>query len=141
MKTIELTRDKVAIVDDEDFEWLSAMGKWYANKGRDTFYAVRHSRKPNGKRTSQTMHREILEHHGHKIDGLEVDHINHDGLDNRKENLRAGTTAENMGNMKCHDDNFIGVRLHHGGRWQAQMCVKGKTIHIGNFPELFAQLS
>jgi hypothetical protein len=80
------------------------------------------------------MHRAIMEHHGHKIDGLEVDHRNHDGLDNRKENLRAGTKAENQGNQTRHDDNFIGVHLHRRDQlWRAQIKVNGKRCHTGYF--------
>lgn len=165
MKEIQLTKGKVEIVDDDDFDWLSQW-KWCAYPNGNTFYAIRNVPKPpGGKRTTQLMHRAILERHGVKIDGLEVDHRNHNGLDNRKENLRVGTHAENMGNWKHHDDNYIGASLYRG-RWRAHIHAP-KKIHLGsfdtaieaalahdeyifdngltgqvmNFPEVFAQIS
>lgn len=131
MKTIELTQGKVAIVDDDDFGWLSQLN-WYSHKNHTVFYASRKIQLPNGKQSTLSMHRAILERHGHKIDDLEVDHRNHDGLDNRKENLRAGTVAENQGNRTCHDDNFVGVYLH-GVRWQASVSVNHKRFNVGTF--------
>lgn len=86
MKEILLTQNQVALVDDADFEWLSQW-KWYAiwSPGIKGFYAVRRGRLPDGRRSLIRMHRQIL--------GLDMadkrqgDHVNHDTLDNRRENL------------------------------------------------------
>jgi hypothetical protein len=59
VKQIALSQGKVAIVDDEDFDALDAF-KWYAYKHRNTFYAKRNVPRPNGKQTTETMHRTVL---------------------------------------------------------------------------------
>ena len=94
MKLIALTKGKFAKVDAEDFERLSAF-KWrvYSRKGHDTIYAVRSQYDYETGKTSQiSMHREIM-----GIEGR-IDHKNHDGLDNRKSNLRPCTHSQNMKN-------------------------------------------
>ena len=89
MKKIELTQGKFALVDDEDFEWLNQW-KWYANHLGYTWYVVRSVRYDNEVKAI-LMHRSIL---NAKI-GEEIDHINHNGLDNRKKNLRICTRSQN----------------------------------------------
>ncbi len=89
-KLIGLTRDKFAIVDAEDYEWLCKY-KWHASKEGLTSYAS--SRRPYG---IVSMHRVIL----NAPPGLVVDHINHNGLDNRKSNMRLCTVAENNRNSR-----------------------------------------
>ena len=74
-RRIPLTRGLYAIVDREDYEWLMKF-KWHTNCSRGKFYAV-NSRK-------QKMHRLIMNAPSDKF----VDHINGDGRDNRKANLR-----------------------------------------------------
>ena len=87
-RRIPLTQGKYAIVDPEDFERLNKY-KWYAVKDSRTFYAYRNKR-VGKKYISLGMHREILDPPGHLV----VDHINHNGLDNRKANLRLATSAQ-----------------------------------------------
>jgi hypothetical protein len=84
-RRIPLTQGKYAIVDPDDFERINKH-KWYAAKGKNTFYAERivTVRK---RRMHINIHGEII-----KVpDGKFVDHINHNGLDNRKTNLRPAT--------------------------------------------------
>ncbi|MGD9109346.1 MAG: hypothetical protein PVG93_00265, partial [Phycisphaerales bacterium] len=73
-RLIPLTQGYFAIVDADDYERLSQY-KWHVNKRGNTFYACR-----NEKDKTIFMHREIL----NASDGMECDHINHNGLDNRK---------------------------------------------------------
>lgn len=88
MKQIELTQGRVALVDDEDFEWLSQW-KWCYKRRRKTGYAVR-----KGQQTIQ-MHVEILKRYQCFGRGKEVDHFNLCGCDNRKENLRLTPSSVN----------------------------------------------
>jgi len=83
MKLIKLTQGKFAQVDDEDFEELNKF-KWYAHRPKkgNTFYAVRHTRKPSGrgKQTTLQMHRVIMGVHNETVS----DHRDGDGLNNQK---------------------------------------------------------
>lgn len=129
MKTIQLTKGKEATVDDEHFEWLTAMGSWCLNQG----YAVRNVRLPNGKRRFVHMHRLLMD----APDGTYVDHRNNDPLDNRRENLRLCTNAENQRNRGAASNSrsgLKGVSWHRqGAKWQAQIEVNGRKIHLGLF--------
>ncbi len=87
-KLIPLTRGKFAIVDAADFELLNRY-KWHALKGGRTFYA-----RSQEKGRAIRMHRLIT----NAPKGLFVDHINHNGMDNRRANLRFCTRAENNRN-------------------------------------------
>jgi len=80
MKTIELTQGKIALINDEDFEWLNQF-KWYAHKDRNTFYAVRNLPRVNGKQTTQPMHKFIM---GDNPLELDIDHRDGDGCNNQK---------------------------------------------------------
>lgn len=98
---IPLTHGQVAKVDPADYiDWREC--NWYAlwNKGTRSFYAVRTLWIPGGGRSRTIyMHRAILgiENSGRLVQG---DHIGHDTLDNRRENLRSATPAENMWNSR-----------------------------------------
>lgn len=87
MKTIPLTQDKFAIVDDEDFDRLNEY-KWYAGKRKNGNYYAQRSIKVNDTYRSILMHSEIM-----KTD-KKVDWKNGNTLDNRKENLFITTVSE-----------------------------------------------
>lgn len=125
MKKIPLTQGKFALVDDKDYGWLNQF-KWYAQKNYNTFYVVR------GYPKRIRMHREIL---GLKpADGKQVDHINHDGLDNRKSNLRICTGGQNRQNSRKvrGKSKYQGV-VKNKKRWKAQICFEKKEIYLGCF--------
>ena len=132
MKCIPLTQGKSAIVDDEDFDRLNSF-KWYAVKDRGNWYAVRNARM-NGKYKLVRMHRCIL---GLKFgDGKQVDHKNHNGLDNRRSNLRLCTNGQNQYNQlsRCGTSSFKGVCWRKDTKkWEAQIQVNDKVIHLGLF--------
>lgn len=128
-KFIPLTRGLHAIVDAADYERL-ASHSWYARLGgsKKTYYAARWDA---GKGIH--MHREIL----HAGPGLQVDHINGDGLDNRRANLRIVSNGQNQQNRKKHMHGtsiYKGVRLERRSmRWYASIRIGGKKSHLGSF--------
>lgn len=126
MKNIKLTKGAFAIVDDINYEKYSSK-KWQFCNG----YAVRFEKK-NGLRKTIYLHKEIFP----VPDGYEVDHINKNRLDNRIENLRKCTHAQNVRNRNMQSNNtsgFKGVSRSAYGRWVAKISYKGSDIHIGTF--------
>ena len=121
-KSIPLTKGFFAIVDDEDFDKLNIF-KWYYISNR---YAARWNGKEN-----ICMHREIM----NTPDKMETDHINGNGLDNRKENLRICTTSENAKNRKGHGTSkYLGVSWSKKRKkWIAQININGKVKFLGRF--------
>jgi hypothetical protein len=131
-RRIPLTRGLFAIVDAEDYPRLSRY-TWFAEGTDKNCYAVR---KENGK--SIKMHREIVNAPNHLV----VDHIDHNGLNNRKENLRVCTFAENCRNLRSSrkkTSKFKGVHWHKGqNKWVAQISCNNKKHHLGYFTEELA---
>ena len=140
MKEIELTQGFKAIVDDDDYEWLSEK-KWYSsNKGNGLFYAAFGGESINKWRQSATlMHRHILQKHfgWTYLDGFHVDHINGNTLDNRKSNIRRCTRSQNkynVGKKKVNTSGFKGVFLNKKtNKWFVAIRVNGVTKRIGTF--------
>lgn len=127
---VKLTRGLVTIIDAEDFELVSQW-KWFANIGGNTAYAVRKQRiHGTNRQKTVSLHRTLL----NAPEGMHVDHINHNGLDNRRENLRLCTPAENRWNSKRQkgsSSDFKGVGKFKDGRakpWAATICA-GKKIY------------
>jgi hypothetical protein len=129
-QVIPLSQGKFAIVDDDDFEKVNSH-KWCIKKTTHNLYA---KRALNGKTIS--MHQIILEPQV----GYIVDHINGNGLDNRKENLRLCTHSENMKNIKVRKDNSSGVRgvswNKTAKKWHCQIQNNGKKIYLGLYKDL-----
>lgn len=124
MKKIKLTQNKYALVDDEDFErvnqykWhCSACGYAMCRKGKHLIY----------------MHHSILD----IPKGMFVDHINRNGLDNRKSNLRIVTHSQNMINRKFQKNNksgVTGIRWNKKDkRWIAQIRFDCKLLYLGSY--------
>jgi hypothetical protein len=94
MKQVRLTKGLYALVSAMDYAWLNQF-EWYASsESRNTkFYAIRWDEN----RKKVRMHRAIAElAYGPIPAGMVVDHINHNSLDNRRENLEVITQVENM---------------------------------------------
>ena len=126
MREINLTQSAVALVDDDDYERLSKYN-WFFARG----YAYRTGIGANGKRTSISMHREIVDIRP----GYECDHINGNRFDNRKANLRQATHTQNLANQKaqvCCTSRFKGVSRDRT-RWQAQIAINNKSQYLGRF--------
>ena len=131
-REILLSRGEVALVDDSDAAALSAF-KWslsaYPNGAK---YAVRNDYR-DGHTNTVSMHRQIMGAKG----GEEVDHINGNGLDNRRKNLRVCTHAENQRNRKpSRLRRFKGTHFFGRGLskpWAAQVTKGGRKRHLGYF--------
>jgi hypothetical protein len=134
MKEIILTKGQVALVDDEDFESLS-LHKWYADKSKssnETYYAAR-AAIIDGSRKILPMHRQIL---GLKPSHIFVDHIDGDGLNNQKTNLRTCSHVQNLRNSrkrKTPTSSFYkGVYWDKQmSKWRSRYRLDGNSYHIG----------
>lgn len=119
-----------AAVDDDDFERVSKFGIWRLhNHG----YAVA-KQVIDEKRTTVLMHRLVLDV---RDSSIHVDHRDHDTLNNRRSNLRAGTQRDNNRNTpdrprRDSSSRFKGVGRFRGG-WRAQGFADGKTVWLGKF--------
>ena len=134
MKTIPLTKGKEAIVDDEDFEWLSQW-KWCTKvswRGNtEIFYAVR-GKGPRKAMKIFKIHRVIM----NAKPGQIIDHINGDGLDNRRCNLRFVTASQNSWNTRPGgrgSSRFKGVSWSKPKKkWRAYINLNNRQQHINH---------
>lgn len=132
MKTIVLSGtnpDNLSVkVDSEDYPLLSRH-KWYIFKGRSTLYAQRNIREAQ----NELLHALIMG--APPKPGLVVDHINNDGLDNRKENLRWLPNAENI--RRHYEENpYTGISYKEhlqSNPWKASVSFMGKNVHVGYY--------
>ena len=136
MKQIPLTQGYFALVDDEDFEELNKH-KWHVLKTPYTYYAAkRFYNKETKKWKSLLMHRFILGLTDFKIKG---DHIDHNGLNNQRYNLRSSTNAQNIRNQrptKGNSSKYKGVCWSkRDNRWRVQIQCDKRNIYIGIFKD------
>ena len=130
MLTIALPCGRVVLIDDAD-AWVTKY-RWSAHDyGYPKRYAV-----IDGKYTKVFLHREILQ----APKGVEVDHINGDPLDNRRQNLRLCSRSENMRNARRRSDNtsgFKGVSFDRKRKmFEAYISHKGKKRSLGFFDDI-----
>jgi hypothetical protein len=138
MKYIELTQGQRAIVDDDDYEELSRW-KWHALKRGGTFYGARKS----STNMAQYKPRYTVYIHAFIMDtpqGMYTDHINGNGLDNRKSNLRICTSMQNQYNTGPNSRNTSGYKgvywSKSNNKWQARIKINKKKVYLGNFKTL-----
>jgi hypothetical protein len=138
MKLIPLTQGLFAMVDDQDFAYLSQF-KWRAHKSGRTTYA---RREINGTKKSILLHRELLG----SAPG-DIAHADHNGLNNQRGNISIVTHKENAGDRRDLPSNntsgvwgvsmckYVGVR---GTtiKWRAKPYIGGKCVHLGMFNTL-----
>lgn len=131
MKEIKLTQGKVALIDDEDFDRVNSF-KWFAVMHRSTFYA-RRIVKNNGIQKTIHMHRFIMNCPNDK----QIDHIDGNGLNNIKSNLRTCTNNQNLCNRgmnKNNTSNYKGVNyFRRDKKWRARITINGCEKHLGLF--------
>lgn len=138
---IELTQGKTALVDDIDEDLAKLRWKAHTNKPAelDLFYAVRNIY-CNGKSTSIRMHRIIMERvRGRKLRSSEqVDHVDSNGLNNCRNNLRLATHGENCQHRRKTlsetTSRFKGVSWHsRAEKWYAEIQFNGRQKSLGYF--------
>lgn len=132
------------MVDDKDFEYLSQFN-WHAEKTSSTFYASRYFfNKESNRKSRKRMHREIL---GTIDPRIVSDHIDRNGLNNQRSNLRSCTQAENLMNRRHRKLNSIGYKgvsvfkNRNHGMWKnykglifrARIGINKKEIGLGYF--------
>lgn len=134
MKKVPLTQGKYALVDDSDFEALTRHDWHVSKQSKGRFYALRSVANGKGKQKAIRMHREIMQ----TPEDMETDHVDGNGLNNQRSNLRVCTKAENNRNVSKRRDNtsgFKGVSFEKSSkRWAANIMSNGKQIKIGRFP-------
>ncbi len=134
MKEIELSQGLFAKIDDRDYERVSTK-KWHAIWGNSSknYYAICNIHDENGKKTTISMHRFIL----NASKGDIIDHFDHDGLNNQRSNITIGTSSFNSRNKRIRSDNksgFTGVVWDSFKKnWRANIKYKDKSIYLGNF--------
>jgi AP2 domain/HNH endonuclease len=119
-----------AEVDDADAPIVLALSPWFLTKKRNKTYAYARDR--------QTKRRVYMHRHINPAcpRGKVVDHIDGNGLNNTRANLRICSRSENMGNAKAHEDRkgkYKGVCKVKSGKYEAQICKNGKRMKLGRF--------
>jgi hypothetical protein len=129
---VPLTQGVEAIIDASDIEKVSQY-LWHAFKHRQTFYARTKVLGSCGKKKTTYMHRMITQ----AADGVEIDHIDRNGLNNTRSNLRPATPAQNRVNSKLRATSISGVKgvswLPKRKKWFAHIGMNGKTKSLGVF--------
>lgn len=138
MKVLQLSQCKEALIDDEDFDKVSKF-KWtyqkaYTGVDKNCEYAFTSTGGPHITRKRIYLHRYIIG----APKGKMVDHINGNGLDCRKDNIRLATNSQNQANSKTRTNkmysNLKGVSFYKKcNKWMSTITVKGKRMYLGVF--------
>jgi AP2 domain-containing protein len=131
MKEIELTRGKLAMVDNGDYDEL-IQWEWTANLSKGKWYARRHL----GNRKYMSMHRQIMGN----ILGVDFDHKDGNGLNNQRHNLRECTHIQNMQNGLIKSNNTSGYKgvswYKNYGKWLSRIVVNRQRVCLGYFDDI-----
>jgi len=129
-----MAQPQYAKVDPADYKRLRKY-EWFTKKGGKSFYSRRHAASgEKGKRQLTYMHQDVIEVPA----GMVIDHINHDGMDNRSANVRAATYSQNMYHRrKCSGakhSKYKGIQWDKTHRkWRASITFEKKVMHLGYF--------
>lgn len=133
---VPLTQGYEAVIDAADVPLVDGRN-WYAVTDGNTSYAVRADRSKHKQRIV-SIHRVILG----EPEGLDVDHVDGNGLDNRRANLRVATRSQNQWNQRLRIDNTSGYKGVHWdkaeGKWKARIRLNGTRISLGYYGTLDA---
>lgn len=130
MREIFTRKGERIIVDDKDFADLSKQ-PWFIDTGGYARRTKRIGPRKEGKKIIIAMHRYLL---GMEAgDSRQVDHINGDRLDNRRENLRICSKDENSRNRRVHSNNRLGVKgvSPHGHKFRSEIQVNNRRVYLG----------
>lgn len=132
---VPLTKGYEAIIDAADVDCVSKYS-WCCSIHTGKPYARRSMRRDNGSKSGVFIHQELIG----STSGLDIDHINGNGLDNRRSNLRLATRSQNMMNRKKQANNTSG---HRGVSWQKQkrkwraiIWASGCKTYLGDFKDI-----
>lgn len=130
MKLIPVHGGHFTQVDDDDFEWLSSF-TWHTMKGHNTIYAATNMKRDGGGYSTAVMHRMV----NRTPRGLHTDHIDGDGLNNTKANLRTATRTENARNRAPNRTGTSKAKGVHWNkrkqRWVASIRVNKNLMFLG----------
>ncbi|HUV41123.1 MAG TPA: HNH endonuclease [Sedimentisphaerales bacterium] len=132
-RLIRLAQPRYTKVDAGDYDRLRA-DEWYARKRKNTFYVFRCVAGKGKKESLIYIHQEIIR----VPKGMVVDHINYDGADNRRANLRAATRSQNQYHVKkrpgTKHSQYKGLYWTKNNRkWQVRITVDKKRLCLGYF--------
>ncbi len=133
-RRIRMAQPRYAKVAPGDYKGLRGY-EWFAQKGKGCFYAVRRARGTKGNKLATIyMHHELID----VADGLLIDHVNQDSMDNRRANLRGATRAQNVRNRKkfpkSSSSKYKGVyRRKKTCKWEVKITFERKKIYLGTF--------
>lgn len=136
MLEIKLSAGFATVIDDIDSDLADEC--WYAQKDKRTHYAVRNSPRRRTQKTSVKirLHRVVAERIG-SVDGMFVDHVDGNGLNNVRSNIRIVTRCQNGWNRRKSENSasrFKGVFAdRRSGKWRSEIMVLGIRINLGYF--------
>lgn len=137
MKQIPLTQGRITLVDNDIYELVKDL-KWCWRKGatkKFKGYAGKTFSADHGLSGMMFLHHVVI---GYPLNGLKVDHIDGDSLNNQRSNLRLATVRQNAANLEIHRNGrlagcHIGKSSNGRTYWRAHIRINGKEINLGNY--------
>ncbi len=131
MLEVPLSQGKIALIDNADLSLIEGHS-WCTQKTRHHWYAITYVGSGHASRRRLTMHRLLMQ----SPKGFMIDHIDGNGLNNQRSNLRLATAAQNQSNKRIVSgaSRFKGVFSEKRGRpWRAKIKVDGRQFSLGKF--------
>lgn len=134
MKNINLSNGGISVVDDEDYERVKHI-PWYRFDGKTTSYVAAKIKNKNGEWVTERLHRFLISPDPHQV----VDHIDGDGLNNQKSNLRICLQSQNTKNCSLYKTSTTGYKgvtkkiVRGIVKWSARIQVDKKRLSLGLF--------